>query len=70
MIINVGDEEKGFLIGFAASVAAGILTLVIFQNYIATRAAQQAIQNYRDQFGIMTPEAPTQSVRSYYTYYE
>lgn len=48
------EETKGFIAGFATSVAAGLVTLYIFQEYIATKAATKAIEEYNKRIGMMS----------------
>lgn len=47
MKINLSQETKGFLVGFVATVAAGIVTMYIFYNYMQDKSAQIAVREYQ-----------------------
>lgn len=60
-------ETKGFIIGFVASVATSVISLIIFYDYFAEKAAERAIINYKKEFGIMNQSQytyPTQQIYS------
>jgi type VI protein secretion system component VasF len=43
----LSKETKGFIYGFAASIAAGVITLYIFYNYMQKQTAETVIKEYR-----------------------
>ncbi len=45
------SETKGFILGFVASVFAGVITLWIYNKYIQDKAADIAIDQYTKRLG-------------------
>jgi len=53
----MNNETKGFIYGFVASVAAGVITLYIFYNYMQRQTANVVIDEYYKRLdGLSTPQ--------------